>query len=450
MNKKNLSILLIVALLLSSLSIPVFGAEEDETGIYEETRYGTVLSSDSNSPAEEKPYLSVSADEAHRMGLIFETDNGEITITDYNGSATSITIPGEIDGVKVTKIGDEAFGRLKWENNEWIIGNPELTEVILPNTITTIGYNAFYKCGLKDFDMPDSVTSIALGGIGLGESLETLKISNNISDNLNSLMYECDNLKKLYLPVTKEIKDGYYHTENSEWCSDFPYLFTNIPDIYYAGNQTDWRNTKFRGNDLDEGIVPNNGFDKYSVFRSYMHFNSSVEDYRNNKNAGKGDDWNAASTPVTVSLSDSASVTYNSNIAYYWKKAIPENFGTITISYNGKEYTASKIKVNKKKNKLQITDITPADKQTKKAIKKLTKGDKGLDFTVGRYFVTHTSDIKYVMKGTTMKSLSVKINGSYYKVKKDHFGYCGSNDYFWALFGYGDDEVLGMHEIIIK
>ncbi len=276
--------------------------------------------------------------------------------------------------------------------------------------------------------------------LGNCRNIETVKISNNIT-TLNGLLggtnsiggvYEDNvpiNIKKLYLPKINSIN-----------IHDFSLYFSTHPDIYYNGSIKDWRSIEYSEGDGMEV------YNAMSLFNSNLHFNSTVEDYRNGKDAGKGDDWNAPYDLITVSLNDSITVTYNSSIAFYNKKAEPENFGSITILYNGQEYTATKIKVNKTNDKYQITNISPANKQLKKIVKKLTKGNKGLNFTMGKYFVTYTSDAKISInpKKSTLTGASVKINGKYYKMKKiikDYFG-CGFTfDHNWVMFT--DKNVFG-------
>ncbi|GHU27719.1 hypothetical protein FACS1894172_19940 [Spirochaetia bacterium] len=99
----------------------------------------------------------------------FQFENGEIHLTEYNGTETDVIIFATT-GIKyidafaftqgstkitsvvipdtVTFIGESAF-----------MGN-ELTNVILPNTITTIERLAFMSNKLTHITIPDSITSI--------------------------------------------------------------------------------------------------------------------------------------------------------------------------------------------------------------------------------------------------------------------------------------------------
>ena len=62
----------------------------------------------------------------------YTMENGEVTITGYNGTATELEIPAEIDGAPVTEIAQEAF-----------MNQYGLTSVVLPDSLKTIGSGAF-------------------------------------------------------------------------------------------------------------------------------------------------------------------------------------------------------------------------------------------------------------------------------------------------------------------
>ena len=80
----------------------------------------------------------------------FDFDATTGTITKYKGSDSNVIIPSEINGIKVTSIGDDAFEE-----------NADITSVEIPDGVTSIGVWSFYKCSeLTKVTIPDSVTSI--------------------------------------------------------------------------------------------------------------------------------------------------------------------------------------------------------------------------------------------------------------------------------------------------
>lgn len=76
--------------------------------------------------------------------------DGTLEIRSYTGKRRYLTIPSEIEGKKVTSIGEDAFN-----------GNTRLKSVILPSTLVTIKKRAFYGCtAIRDISIPENVESI--------------------------------------------------------------------------------------------------------------------------------------------------------------------------------------------------------------------------------------------------------------------------------------------------
>ncbi len=98
-----------------------------------------------SSPAETEPESSsvvVAGD--------YEFDKATGTILAYTGTATSVTVPSQVNGIAVTAIGDHAF-----ENKA------SMQFLTLPSTLTSIGDYAFAGCwNLQSFEVPASITSI--------------------------------------------------------------------------------------------------------------------------------------------------------------------------------------------------------------------------------------------------------------------------------------------------
>lgn len=105
--------------------------------------------------------------------------DGTLKITQYDGKDTNLKIPEKIDGKTVTEIGDQAFN----------YSSKSPTSITLPNTITKIGYLAFYNCSkLTNITIPNSVKEID-GAPFTGLSNINVTIASNhpyftISDNI--------------------------------------------------------------------------------------------------------------------------------------------------------------------------------------------------------------------------------------------------------------------------
>ena len=108
-------------------------------------------------------------------------ENDEVCITGYNGYDKDLIIPSEINGMKVTSIGDSAF--------YWC---ELLISIKIPNSIKSIGDSAFGQCSsLKSIEIPDSVISIGGGVFSECFSLENVMISEK-NENfaiINNILY---------------------------------------------------------------------------------------------------------------------------------------------------------------------------------------------------------------------------------------------------------------------
>ena len=80
--------------------------------------------------------LTASAETYFKDGFNYEIENGECTITGYPGYGDAqIVIPDNFDGVPVTAIGSQSLNMLF-----------NTTSIVIPNTVKTIGTNAFASC----------------------------------------------------------------------------------------------------------------------------------------------------------------------------------------------------------------------------------------------------------------------------------------------------------------
>ncbi|MDY6073721.1 MAG: leucine-rich repeat domain-containing protein, partial [Eubacteriales bacterium] len=111
-------------------------------------------------------------------------DDGTACIKSYYGIDEKVIIPGELDGIIVTSIGDSAFSFCK-----------KLTEVTIPDSVENIGDNAFYFCiSLTEIKIPDGVQSIGNGAFYCCKNLTEIKIPNSVENIGENPFSECENL----------------------------------------------------------------------------------------------------------------------------------------------------------------------------------------------------------------------------------------------------------------
>lgn len=105
---------------------------------------------------------------ADSTDFTYTSDGLAVTVTGYTGSNPDMIVPDTIDDLPVTAIAAEAFK-----------GNTFISTVTLPDSIQTIGINAFTECSaLTDIDLSNTQVTV-----------------------LNRYFYNCTSLKSLKLPA---------------------------------------------------------------------------------------------------------------------------------------------------------------------------------------------------------------------------------------------------------
>ena len=152
----------------------------------------------------------------------YSQKSGQVTIINYQGSDSSITIPEYIYGQKVVKIDKNAFSNSNnlvsvviskgvTEIGECAFINcKNLNKITLPSGLKTIGTGAFGECiSLQEITVPSTVTSIGDWAFSECKALSKVAINSKITVIEDGTFYRCGNLKSITIPdsVTK-IGDG--------------------------------------------------------------------------------------------------------------------------------------------------------------------------------------------------------------------------------------------------
>ncbi len=103
-----------------------------------------------------------------------------------------------------------------------------LEEIILPDTLTTIGDTAFAMSGLTDIVIPDSVTSLG-GEVFPGSSLKTIVIGNGVTTLKASLFEQCAYLTTVTIGKGVKTIDAWVF----QGCN-------KLTTVNYTGTQSEW------------------------------------------------------------------------------------------------------------------------------------------------------------------------------------------------------------------
>ncbi|MHC1694061.1 MAG: leucine-rich repeat protein [Eubacteriales bacterium] len=160
----------------------------------------------------------------------FNTSTQTITGFDIIMGGTNVVIPTEIDGVSVTKIGDNAFASkgitsVTFSNSVTSIGrsafehNP-ITAIVIPGNVQTIGELAFQDCDINNLIISEGVVSI--GGHAFRENW----------------------ISSIYLP------------DSVTYVGDYAFYFNTISSIRFSTGMTTLNYGVFRTNQLTSIIIP--------------------------------------------------------------------------------------------------------------------------------------------------------------------------------------------------
>ena len=222
------------------------------------------------------------------QGLAFcLKDDGTYAVEIGNAKYLSkIKIPATYNGKAVTEVGrfcDET-------------GNTVLQEIIIPNSVTTIGDRAFYNCdNLASVTVPDSVTIIGEYAFSNCDSLMSVMIPDSVITIDDNAFFFCFNLKSVTIgdSVTTIGDSAFFGCANLtsvimgdsvttigdaafSGCTNLTSVTipdsvttigseafwncSNLTDVYYTGSEDDWEQITI-------------GYNNYCLTDATIHYN---------------------------------------------------------------------------------------------------------------------------------------------------------------------------------
>ena len=189
----------------------------------------------------EQRLLNASPDSVIALRELFhwkKQEDGTVIITGYKGTGTLVKVPSKIGRSAVTAIGEQAFSPLALSDDfaeNLCSPRANITEIILPDSIRSIGKEAFAEClELQRINIPDKVRSIGEGAfidtrlkeIALPDSykgqgkrffsscwvLKSVRLSPNMTAIGNDMFNGCFSLRGIELPrgIKRIGKNAFY------------------------------------------------------------------------------------------------------------------------------------------------------------------------------------------------------------------------------------------------
>ena len=176
----------------------------------------------------------------------YMSDEDSVTITGYKGKKSSITIPSEIEGKKVSEIDERAFSKCNSLKSVTIPDSvvyiydkafyscENLTTVVIGNNVKSIGERVFTGCEkLKKVTIPNSVKSIGSQAFFNCVNLEKIVLPNDLKVMNKGLFLQCENLKSITIPNSVEkIEEEVFYVDN------------NLKCVNYNGTIAQWKKIK--------------------------------------------------------------------------------------------------------------------------------------------------------------------------------------------------------------
>lgn len=177
--------------------------------------------------------------------------DGTAMIDAYTGDATEVTVPAEIDGYTVSRVGDEAFSgnadvtavrfadTITQIDESCFYNCTALSEVTLPANLEVIGRNAFWNCpALTAITIPKTLERVdGSGGVFTGTTnLKTVTFAEGTTILVGSLFRECTSLETITIPEgVTEIRNNAFAGASNLKTVSLPQSLTRVDSYAFSG-----------------------------------------------------------------------------------------------------------------------------------------------------------------------------------------------------------------------
>ena len=149
------------------------------------------------------------------------------------------------DGRKLLRVSGELSGAYSVKEGTRIIcdcafsGCDSLSEIVIPSSVTSIGYSAFFGCdSLSEIVIPSSVTSIGKGAFSSCDSLSEIVIPSSVTSIGDHAFSGCDSLSEIVIPSGVTSIGNYAFSG----CSSLKYIYIPKSVIGLNGNPfVEWK-----------------------------------------------------------------------------------------------------------------------------------------------------------------------------------------------------------------
>lgn len=353
-----------------------------------------------------------------------KNDDGTITITGYKGTNETVVIPSEIDGKKVTVIGERAFYEHK-----------NLKHVIISEGVTTIGDWAFESCeNLENIQFPEGLKIIKMCAFINCYNLQYINLPNTLED-IGTWAFNSSKLEKIKIPykVTELADDAFnrcYNLTEVEFDNGIKNINLNAFELV--------RLTKVY---IPDSVKSIRGFFQCDInykLKIYANPNSYARTYANQMGIKfsclNTHDWDKGTITTKATAIKDGIKTYTctackkTKTQKITKLGLPKKGKSITESRSKNTYKVTKssakngtvelTKADKSKNTITIPDTVVIDGVTYKVTsvsKNVFKNNKKLKkVTIGKNITKINENTFYGcknLKSITIKSTNVKSVG---------------------------------------